>query len=58
MYITLLKQFKLWEISAVIGNVAVVDALTSCALLHSVCGLKATKKNVKVMKFEKSLFMS
>ena len=38
MYIMRLKQFKLLN---------VVSALTCCALLHSVCNLKATQMNMQ-----------
>ena len=34
-------------VQTVIGSIVVVSALTSCALLHSMCDFKATQMNVQ-----------
>ena len=41
-----LKLFKLWKVPAMVGSVVLVNALTHCALLHSVCDLKAAQMKV------------
>ena len=40
------QQFKPWYVSAVLGSIVVVGALT-CVLLHSVCDLKITQLNMQ-----------
>ena len=35
------------KIPTVVGNIAVVGALTHCVFLHSVCDLKAIQMNVQ-----------
>ena len=47
MYITWLKQFKLWKVPTVVGSIVVVGVLTHCALLHSMCDLKFTQMNMQ-----------
>ena len=47
MDITYPKQFKLWQVPAVFSSIVVVGALTHCALLHSVCDLKAAQMNMQ-----------
>ena len=41
------KQFKLWYVSAIFGNIVIVGALTRCTPLHSVSNLKATLMNMQ-----------
>ena len=46
-YITWPKHFEFMKGTPTVCCVVVVGALTHCALLHSVCDLKATQTNVK-----------
>ena len=45
-YIIWTKQFKPWKVPTVVDSIVVVGVLTCCALLHSMCNLKATQMNV------------
>ena len=47
VYITWLKQLKLWKVPAVVGSILAIGALILCALLHSMCDLKATQMNMQ-----------
>ena len=47
MHIMQPKQFKSQKLSAMIGSIMVVGAVTCCVFLHSMCNLKATKMNVQ-----------
>ena len=47
VYIMWLKQFKLWNVPAVGGNIVVVGALTCCALLYCMCDLKTVQLNLQ-----------
>ena len=47
LYITWPKQFKSWKVLTVVSNRELIGALTDCALLHSVCDLKAAQMNMQ-----------
>ena len=47
MYISQLKQFKLWKVSAVVGSIVIDGALTCYALLLCVCDLKTAQMNMQ-----------
>ena len=46
-YISWPKQFKLWKVLTMVGSILVVGMLTCCALLHSMCELKAAQLNMQ-----------
>ena len=35
-------------VQAMLGSIVIVDALTRCTLLHSICDLKASQMNVQL----------
>ena len=41
------KHFKMWKVLAVVGSIMVIDVLSNCALLHTMCDLKATQMNIQ-----------
>ena len=47
VYVTWLKQCKLWKKSAVVDSIVEVSALTYSALPYYLCNLKAVQMNVQ-----------
>ena len=46
VYLIWLKQFKLLKVLTLVGSIVVVGVLTHCALLYSMCDLKAVQMNM------------
>ena len=49
------KQFNLWKVAAMVGNIVVVGVLTHCTWIYSKCNLKATQINVQWILINKLL---
>ena len=48
MYVLVCSSYHVTEaVQPVVSNIVVVGVLTHCALLHSMCNLKAIQMNVK-----------
>ena len=56
LYITWLKQLKPYKITTGFGSIMVVGVLTHCALIHSVCNLKATQMNEQCSRIQEFIF--
>ena len=47
VYISWLKQIKLWKFLAMVGSIVIIGVWTQYTLLYSMCGLKIAQMNVQ-----------
>ena len=43
----MIKAVETWNVATIVDSIVIAGVLTRCALLHSVCDMKATQINVQ-----------